>query len=214
VSDVEAYEALHREIVNGDLSPGERLVEEELAERLGESRGSVRAALLRLGHDGLVVRERNRGARVRRVTVEEAIEILETRAAVESLAAGYAALRRTDAEAKELRGIAAEMRRLHAANELLAISERNGAMHRRILEISRHQVARDVCFRLNSQSVRFQFRTVLVPGRAARSLEEHKAIVDAIVAGDRRAAEAAMRRHLTRVTDTLVKVASADRVAS
>src|SRR4051794_35881975 len=98
VSDTEAYEALHREIVAGELSPGERLVEEELAERLGESRGAVRAALLRLDHDGLVVRERNRGARVRRVTLEEAIEVLEARAALESLAAGYAAPRRTDRE--------------------------------------------------------------------------------------------------------------------
>ena len=208
MSDVEAYATLHREIVAGELSPGERLVEEELADRLGESRGSVRAALLRLGHEGLVVRERNRGARVRRVTVEEAIEILEARTALESLAAGYAALRRTDAEAKELRGITAEMRRLHAAGELLAISDRNAILHRRILELSRHGVAEDVCHRLNSQTVRFQFRTVLAPGRATKSLEEHTAIVEAIAAGDRRAAESNMRRHLSHVTDTLMKVAA------
>lgn len=206
MSDAEAYATLHREIVAGELSPGERLVEEELADRLGESRGSVRAALLRLGHEGLVVRERNRGARVRRVTVEEAIEILEARAALESLAAGYAALRRTDAEARELRGITAEMRRLHTAGELLAMSDRNAIMHRRILEISRHRVAQDVCYRLNSQTVRFQFRTVLAPGRAAKSLEEHKAIVAAIGARDRKAAETAMRRHLSHVAETLMKV--------
>jgi DNA-binding GntR family transcriptional regulator len=208
MSDVEAYATLHREIVAGELSPGERLVEEELADRLGESRGSVRAAILRLGHEGLVVRERNRGARVRRVTLEEAIEILEARAALESLAAGYAALRRTDAEANELRTITAEMRRLHTAGELLAMSDRNAILHRRILEISRHEVARDVCHRLNSQTVRFQFRTVLAPGRASKSLEEHKAIVEAIAAGDRRAAETSMRRHLSHVTETLMKVAA------
>src|SRR5664279_4907884 len=94
----EAYETLHRAIVASELSPGERLVEEELAERLGHSRGAVRAALMRLDHDGLVVREPNRGAHVRRIGIEEAIEIVEARCALESLAAGYAAVRRTNEE--------------------------------------------------------------------------------------------------------------------
>jgi DNA-binding GntR family transcriptional regulator len=209
----DAYETLHARIVTGELSPGERLVEEELAEQLGQGRGAIRTALLRLEHDRLVVRERNRGARVRRVSAEEAVEILEARAALESLAAGYAALRRTDAEVGDLRKITAEMEKLLAADELLAISERNAALHRRILEISRHAVALDICGRLNSQLVRFQFRTVLAPGRPPKSLEEHAAIVDAIAAGDRKAAEKAMRRHLTHVAQTLVAVASGERAA-
>jgi DNA-binding GntR family transcriptional regulator len=209
----DAYETLHERIVTGELSPGERLVEEELAEQLGQSRGVIRTALLRLEHDRLVIRERNRGARVRRVTAEEAVEILEARAALESLAAGYAALRRTDAEVKELRKITADMERLYAAGELLAMSERNAALHRRILEISRHTVAREITARLNSQVVRFQFRTVLAPGRPPKSLAEHAAIVDAIADGDRKAAERAMRRHLSHVTQTLLTVAAGDRAA-
>jgi DNA-binding GntR family transcriptional regulator len=214
VSEIDAYQALHGEIVSGELSPGERLVEEELAERLRESRGAVRAALLRLEHDGLVVRERNRGARVRRVTLQEAVEVLEARAALESLAAGYAALRRTEVQARELQALAAEMERLHTAGELLSMSERNAAMHRRILEISGHDVARDICSRLHSQLVRFQFRTILAPGRSPRSLTEHQAIVAAIAAGDRRAAERAMRKHLDNVAQALKSVAAGERVAS
>jgi len=211
---VTAYDALHQAIVAGELSPGERLIEEELAERLGLSRGAVREAILRLGHEGLVVRERNRGARVRRFTVEESIEILEARAALESLAAGYAALRRTDDEARELERLVDDMARLQAAGELLAMSERNAAMHRRILEISGHAIARDICSRLHSQMVRFQFRTVLAPGRPAKSLAEHRRIVAAITAGDRAAAEQAMREHLTSVAATLVEVASGRRAAA
>jgi DNA-binding GntR family transcriptional regulator len=215
VSQTDAYEVLHRAIVAGELSPGERLVEEELAERLGASRGAVRAALLALDHDGLVVRERNRGARVRRVTLQEAIEVLEARAALESLAAGYAALRRTDAEARELQALAAEMERLHRAGELLSMSERNAVLHRRILEISGHDVARDICSRLHSQLVRFQFRTILAPGRSPRSLAEHQAIVVAIAAGDRKGAERAMRRHLGNVARALDGGAAAgERAAS
>jgi|tagenome__1003787_1003787.scaffolds.fasta_scaffold20930815_2 DNA-binding GntR family transcriptional regulator len=213
VSEADAYSTLHRAIVAGELSPGERLVEEELAERQGEKRGAIRAALLRLEHDGLVVRERNRGARVRRVSTQEGVEILEARAALESVAAGYAALRRTDAEADELRALVADMERLHRAGELLAMSERNAELHRRILDISRHGVARDICARLHSQIVRFQFRTVLAPGRSSESLAEHTALVEAIAAGDRGRAQAAMQRHLGKVAEALVTVARVEHAA-
>ena len=130
----------------------------------------MRAAILRLDHEGLVVRERNRGARVRRFTPAEAVEILEARAALESLAAGYAALRRNDDDIRVLRGLVADMARMLDHGELLSISERNAVLHRRILEISDHRVARDICSRLHSQMVRYQFRTVLAPGRPPRSL--------------------------------------------
>jgi DNA-binding GntR family transcriptional regulator len=213
VSEPDAYAALHAAIVAGELSPGERLVEEELAEQLGHSRGAVRAAILRLGHEGLVVRERNRGARVRRYTPHEAIEILEARAALESLAAGYAAARRTKDEARELKSLVKDMERLHRAGELLAMSERNAVLHRRILEISGHEVALDICARLHSQVVRFQYRTVLAPGRAQKSLIEHQRIVAAIASGDRAAAEQAMRKHLTNVAATLAGVAAPARSA-
>jgi DNA-binding GntR family transcriptional regulator len=213
VSEPRAYEALHGAIVAGELSPGERLIEEELAERLGLSRGAVRDAILRLGHEGLVVRERNRGARVRRFTLDEAIEVLEARAALESLAAGYAALRRTKEQASELRSIVDDMKRLRRDGELLAMSERNAVLHRRILEISGHRVARDICARLHSQVVRFQFRTVLAPGRPQGSVAEHGRIVSAIAARDREGAEAAMREHLTNVAGALGDVAAPERVA-
>jgi DNA-binding GntR family transcriptional regulator len=209
----EPYRVLHDAIVAGGLSPGERLVEEELAERLGLSRGAVREAILRLSHEGLVVRERNRGARVRRFTVDEAVEILEARAALESLAAGYAAERRTDAEAAELQALVDDMKRLLDEGELLAISERNAVLHRRVLEISAHRVAIDICARLHSQVVRFQFRTVLAPGRPPASLAEHGRIVAAIAAGDRPRAEQAMREHLTNVSATLAEVAAPERAA-
>lgn len=214
MSEGDAYHALHQAIVTGQLSPGERLVEEELAERLGHSRGAVRAALVRLSHDGLVHRERNRGARVRRITADEAIELLEARAALESLAAGYAALRRTDAEIEELRGLVSQMQALHAAGELLVMSDRNAILHRRILDISGHDVAREICTRLRSQVVRFQFRTILAPGRAAHSLEEHRAIVEAIAAGDRDAAEQAMQNHLSHVAETLSATLAQESVAA
>src|SRR4051812_49156303 len=64
--DDDGYRALRDAIVAGELLPSERLVEEALARRLGLGRAAIRMALVRLEHDGLVERERNRGARVRR----------------------------------------------------------------------------------------------------------------------------------------------------
>jgi DNA-binding GntR family transcriptional regulator len=199
----DGYEDLRQAIVSGELLPGERLLEEELSARLGLGRAAVRMALVRLEHDGLVERERHRGARVRRVSEDEAVEILEARAALEGLAARHAALTADETAIEALREIIAEMRRLREAGDLLALSNMNARLHARILEASGHDTAKRLSRTLSSQIVRFQYRTVLLPGRSDRSFEEHSALVEAIAAHDPDAAEAAMRHHLLHVADAL-----------
>ena len=199
----DGYEDLRAAIVNGELLPGERLLEEELSARLGLGRAAVRMALVRLEHDGLVERERHRGARVRRVSEAEAVEILEARAALEGLAARHAALNADDAAIAGLRETVADMRRLREAGDLLGLSNANARLHAGILEASGHETARRLSRALSSQIVRFQYRTVLLPGRSQHSYAEHADIVEAIAAGDPDAAEEAMRRHLLHVADAL-----------
>jgi DNA-binding GntR family transcriptional regulator len=201
--DDDGYQALRDAIVSGELLPSERLVEEDLARRLGVGRGAVRMALVRLEHDGLVERERNRGARVRRVSEAEAVEILEVRAALESLAARKAAQRATPKDVRELRAILREMGAKRERGDLMAVSDANARLHRRIVEISGHRTVSRVSGMLISQIVRFQYRTVLLPGRPDRSHREHAAIVDAIATGDAEGAERAMRRHLSHVAEAL-----------
>jgi DNA-binding GntR family transcriptional regulator len=201
--DDHGYRALRDAIVSGELLPSERLVEEDLSRRLGIGRAAVRMALVRLEHDGLVEHERHRGARVRRVSEEEAVEILEVRAALESLAARRAAERATAQDVRDLRAILREMRGHRERGDLMAVSDANAALHRRILEISGHETARRLSGTLMSQIVRFQYRTVLLPGRSDRSLREHTAIVQAIASADGDMAERAMRRHLSQVADAL-----------
>jgi len=208
--DDHGYRALRDAIVSGELLPSERLVEEDLSRRLGIGRAAVRMALVRLEHDGLVEHERHRGARVRRVSEEEAVEILEVRAALESLAARRAAERATAQDVRELRAILREMRAHRERGDLMAMSDANAALHRRILEISGHETARRLSGTLMSQIVRFQYRTVLLPGRSDRSLREHTAIVQAIASADGDMAERAMRRHLSQVADALRARAAAE----
>jgi len=199
----DGYEDLRRAIVSGELLPGERLLEEDLSAKLGLGRAAVRMALVRLEHDGLVERERHRGARVRRVSEGEAVEILEARAALEGLAARHAALNADDGAVDELRGIVTEMRGLREHGDLLGVSDANARLHSLILEASRHETAKRLSETLSSQLVRFQYRTVLLPGRPERSHAEHTEIVEAIAAHDPAAAEQAMRRHLSRVAEAL-----------
>jgi len=206
----DGYEDLRRAIVSGELLPGERLLEEDLSAKLGLGRAAVRMALVRLEHDGLVERERHRGARVRRLSESEAVEILEARAALEGLAARHAALHADEDAVDELRAIIAEMRELRERGDLLGVSNANARLHSLILESSRHETAKRLSQTLSSQLVRFQYRTVLLPGRPERSYAEHTEIMEAIASHDPAAAEEAMRRHLSRVAEALRSHADGD----
>jgi DNA-binding GntR family transcriptional regulator len=197
------YEHLRGAIVNGRLAPNERLVEEELAARIGTSRANVRAGLARLEAEGLVSREHNRGARVRVIGIDEAIEILEIRATIEALVARRAAARAADADRDQLRAIIVEMETRAAASDLLGYSQLNANLHASILAIAAHATAKKLLSTLQSQAVRYQFRTILQPGRPAQSLAEHRAIVERICAGDQDGAEAAMLHHLDGVVQAL-----------
>ncbi|MGH3650023.1 MAG: GntR family transcriptional regulator [Acidimicrobiia bacterium] len=194
---------LRSEILAGVFSPGERLTEVALAERYSVGRGSIRAALLELRAEGLVDIEANRGAIVRRITVDEAIEIAEARKVLEGLVAGRAALS-DDIEAKEsLESIIEDMGTAVSAADPDRYSELNRILHRRIWEISEHRVANDLVANLRNRSAHHQYRLAVMPGRAQESLAQHAAVVEAIVAGDAEAAEKAMRDHLSSVIDVL-----------
>jgi DNA-binding GntR family transcriptional regulator len=197
------YQALRQAIVLGTLQPNERLVEANLARDFGLGRSAVRTALARLEQDGLVEREPHRGARVRLIDEREAVEILEARSVLEGVAARHAATNATAADVKRLRQILKEMRRLLDQGDLLRASDENAVLHRTLLEIADHPTVTRLISMLKSQLVRFQYRTIMLPGRTERSFEEHSAIVAAVGAGDADAAEAAMRRHLSHVAEAL-----------
>ncbi|GAA2605973.1 GntR family transcriptional regulator [Paractinoplanes durhamensis] len=203
----DAYERLRSLIYSGELMPNERLVEIELAQRLEVSRAIVRTALVRLGQDGIVVLTPHRGARVRVVTDAEAVEILQTRAVLEALTAREAARRATAKEIAAIRRILAGMGRRLESGDLLGYSEGNAELHAAIIAAARHETAARLISGLRAQLVRFQFRTILVPGRATHSFAEHTAIVDAIAGRDPDAAERAMRHHLSHVESALSQAA-------
>jgi DNA-binding GntR family transcriptional regulator len=203
VDNLRADEIIRTAIVTGRLQPNQRLVEAELTRTFGVGRSAVRTALARLEQEGLVEHQRHRGARVRLVEEREAVEILETRAVLEGLTARHAALSATNDDVDRLRGILARMRQLLDEGDLLTASDENVVLHQRVTDIAGHATAARLIAALKSQLVRFQYRTILLPGRSERSFAEHAAIVEAVARRDPDAAETAMRTHLEHVADAL-----------
>jgi DNA-binding GntR family transcriptional regulator len=194
---------LRSDIVAGVFPAGERLIESQLCERYACGRAVTRAALVQMESEALVERQPNRGATVRRISVAEAIEITEARAALERLIAGRAARHATVSDRAELLDIVADMRVAVGSGDTARYSELNRVLHGRLREISRHVIAAGLVHNLRNRAVAHQYRLAMMPGRPLESLEQHAAIVDAVIAGDEVAAANAMDVHLGSVLDVL-----------
>ena len=190
-------------ILGGEFAPYQRLIEADLSERYDASRAAVRTALLNLTSEGLVERVPNRGARVRAISVDEAVEIVEVRIGLETLCARKAAENLTDSDAAQLRQLRSEIEAAVASGNLVEYSRLNQELDQRIRDLSHHATATQLLERLRAQSARHQFRLAFHPGRATQSAPEHIAIIDAVLAKDPDAAEAATRAHLSGIVDIL-----------
>jgi DNA-binding GntR family transcriptional regulator len=195
--------AIRDRIVTGAYAPGQRLVEADLTEEHGGSRGMVRTALIQLEQAGLVERVANRGARVRTIDIEEAVRLMEVRMVVEGLCAANAARNATPADIDELRSIGAAMTEAVRAGESTVYSELNANLHEAIRRIADQHVATEVLVGLEARNVRHQFRLAMRPGRPQVSLPEHIALIDEICAKDPAAAERAARRHVASVIEAM-----------
>ena len=201
--DRRARDALRAAILSGEYLPGERLVEAQLCERFGMSRFTVRAALQDLAADGLVKVERNKGAHVRKVTLDEAVEITEVRMVLEGLVAARAASLVTEEQASELDEIGLLMRRAVSAGEFRRYGDLNRRLHGLIRSIAGHRTADGIIETLRGQLVRHQFMLSLHPGRPAISLPQHERVIEAIRERDPKGAEDAMRDHIASVIAAL-----------
>ena len=198
-----ALHALRSALMAGDLVPGQRLVEGELAATFDVTRASLRAALIDLTAEGLVERIPHRGARVRVVSIAEAVAITECRMVLEGLCAAKAAENATDDQIDALRELGVQLGAAVDDGEPMKYSELNQELHRSIREIAAQPVAAELLERLRGQIVRHQFRLAMRSGRPRTSLPEHLAIIEAIAARDPAAAEQAAREHLRSVITAL-----------
>lgn len=205
-----AEAALRSAISRGDVVPGQRLIEDELAARFDVTRSSLRQAIDTLVSEGLVERVQNRGARVRQLSISDAVEITECRAVVEGLLARKAAERADANDADNLRTHIGLMRDSLFGGDLVKYSSRITELYGLIHSVARHENALELVQRLQAQLVRQQFRLSLRPGRPEQSLAELSHVVDAIVGHRPQEAEELMRDHLQRVAVILSEDSDAE----
>lgn len=198
-----AEQALRAAISRGDVAPGQRLIEEELADRFGVTRSSLRQAIDTLVGEGLVERVKNRGARVCRLSVADAVEITECRMVLEGLLARKAAERAQPDDIARLQSQADAMRATLEAGDLVKYSELIGQLYEQIQETAGHRNAATLVQRLQAQLVRQQFQLSLRPGRPQVSMRELAGVVDAIAAHRPGTAERLIRAHLQGVAAAL-----------
>jgi DNA-binding GntR family transcriptional regulator len=189
-----AYDLLLRAIEGGRLQPGSRLREVELAERFGISRTPVREAIKRLETQGLVTHEPNQGAVITKLDYARTVELYLVREVLEGAGARLAATLATETELGVLRAMMDEHRGFQNNPEELVYRDR--LFHKQIQLTARNHFLNDILDNLRISQILMTGTTLAVQARPAALLDEHEAIVDAIVARDPDKAEAAARLHV------------------
>ncbi len=176
------YESLRERIINGDLAPGVRLLERDLAVEMQVSRIPIREALPQLEADGFISTIPRRGAVVTRLTVRDVEELFDVRLALEALAARLAAQNATKSGLAELERALRRAERATRGSAPKAITAANAAFHECIIELTGSEFLRKLMHPINGR-VRWLFR--LTSERDARLLcKEHQSLFKAIEARD------------------------------
>ena len=206
-----ALHALRELILGGDLAPGARLGEVELAERLGVSRTPVREALSRLAAEGIVEIQPNRGARVTTWTVAELEGVFELRSAIEPQLTAYAVPNASFADLDELDDLAHRMVDVGSPGphqDLDALVPLNRAFHDRLVALAAHPtLATALAGAIHPPIVLRNFHAY-DEASLRRSLAHHVEIVAALRAGDPTWARAVMTAHIHNARAVMVRAAT------
>jgi DNA-binding GntR family transcriptional regulator len=187
--------SLRESIIKGELSPGQKLTEPELAERLGISRTPIREAFRQLESEGFLTVIPRRGAVVSKITRKEIDEFYELKSLLEGYAARIAAEKINEKGIEKLRKINEQLIKLAEDGDIESFFLKNEEFHRtfisycgneKLLEFREHMVQRFMRFRLEALSV---------PGRLMDSVKQHRTIIRALARKDGRLAEAVVLEH-------------------
>lgn len=202
--------AIGDRIVTGFLRPGEKLDEASLAARFDVSRTPVREALGRLSAMGLVERRPNRGATVAVVTQEHLASMFESMAELEAICARFSAERMTAGERRAL-----EVEHQASARLVQLAAEEdyeyfNTEFHTRLYRGAHSKHIYELTVMTRSRLAPFRRAQFMLPGRLAKSWQEHDVIVTAIMRGDGAAAGQAAKDHVSIVSEASAVFAAVD----
>jgi len=187
---------IERMILSGELAAGERINENLLASKLSVSRGPIREACRKLEQAGMLEIFVNRGMFVRKLGLKEALDLYDVRAALAELAGRLAAERAGPADVDRLAGLVDRMNAAVAAEDMNTYYPMNLEFHIRVMELTGNERLASVYIGMDKELHLFRRRSLVSRTGLDASNAEHRAIVEAIGAGDARQAGRLMRRHI------------------
>lgn len=199
----DAYTLILEAIEAGTYKPGDRLVESELAERLGVSRTPVREALQRLETQSMLTRD-GRSLIVASLDHNQLAELYAVRTELEGLAARLAARHATDEEIRVLRAMVSEDRKLR--DNPHELSRANKRFHRQIHLASHNRFLVQQLDLVHRSMALMATTSLAAEGRSEVAMAEHDQIVSAIEAHDGEAAYQALKTHISRAFETRLRV--------
>jgi DNA-binding GntR family transcriptional regulator len=198
-------DALREAILDGRLPPSTWLREDELSRQLNVSRTPVREALRRLTDEQLTVREAHRGTVVAPMSIDDVLAVYMVRELLEGMAARMTARRRPAGIVEELSGIQREMETAAEARDIPLLVRLNIDFHRVLRAASGNPYLARFLVQVEHAVRRFGVSTFEDESRTEALLAEHRAIVEAVAAGDPDLAEAKAFEHVRAARDTRIR---------
>ncbi len=199
------FVTLRRQILRGELKPGERLMEISLANRLGVSRTPIREAIRKLEHEGLVVMVPRRGAHVAEITRQELNDVLEVRLSLEVLAISKACDCMKESEIRALKRAESEFAALVQREDvdLTVLGEADEHFHDMIYEGTQNRRLVQILNNLREQMYRFRVEYMKAANIRQTLVEEHDAIVSALEAHNKEEAIRLIKMHIDNQYDAI-----------
>jgi DNA-binding GntR family transcriptional regulator len=192
----QAYELIKEAILTWELRPGDILVERQLAKRLGISKTPVRDALLMLEQEGFVVKEPYRGTTVAPISLKDAEEIRQLRETLEGLAVRIAAPLFSPLDLEEARAHVSSAEVALEQGDVTLAAEKVEKFHQLLVQKAENKRLSHFIQQLDDHSQRLNMVLRQIPGRAQRSIEEHKRILAAIEENNPALAVQAVQEHI------------------
>lgn len=199
------FDALRNAITSGLLPPGERLMENQLAEQLRVSRTPVREAIRKLEQEGFVVMVPRRGTYVADLSIRDINEVFEIRSALEVLAAGLAAERISEEDLEHLERLLVAIGEHIENGDTAKIVEADCNFHDILYGATNNKTLAAIISNLREKFTVFRTITYSYPGRAKRSLEEHRRLVEALAKRNPAMAQQLARKHMDNAEQTLLQ---------
>lgn len=199
------YEELKRQIMIGEIPPGTRMMEVEMADDMGVSRTPVREAIRKLEKEGLVSIEPRRGAYASDVSIKDLIDVLEVRQYLEGMAAELAASQITKDEKIKLVEAAEKYKASIADGDIYSIIHADEAFHTTVVGFSNNKTLVQMVNQVQELALRFRYIFYEDFARFQGQPKEHQEIVDAILAGDGEQAKQLASAHISHLKEFVEK---------